>query len=98
LLSCCRYISLGTKEEAEKGIRYLQEAVPPEGTVDGVSNGDLYFNIALGCEVTGRHREAVGYLEKAYQEYKGERDNLTMELSTLKRLVQVGDSCLAYNG
>ncbi|KAK7116635.1 tetratricopeptide repeat protein 24-like isoform X2 [Littorina saxatilis] len=82
------YVSLGKKEEAEKGIEHLKESIPPAGIVDCVSNGDLFFNIALGYEVAGRYREAGSYFEDALKEYKGERDNLNMEIDTLKRLVQ----------
>lgn len=83
------YISLGTKAEAEKGLKYLKEATPPEGMADGVSNGDLYFNFGLAYEVLGRYREAAGSFKQALQEYRRERDNMNMEIETLKRLQQV---------
>lgn len=83
------YISLGKKEEAEQGLKYLREATPLEGMTDGVSNGDLYFNFGLAYEILGRYREAGSSLELAWKEYKGERDNVNMEVDTLKRLMQV---------
>ncbi|KAK7486792.1 hypothetical protein BaRGS_00021939 [Batillaria attramentaria] len=83
------HIKSGKAEDAEKGLRYLEEAVPPEGKTDGASNGDLYFNMGLACQVLRRFRDASSHFEKAWHEYKSERDNLAMEIDSLKRLVQV---------
>ena len=87
------YIRLGRKEEAQKGLDLLAQAKPPDGVRDATSNGDLYFNQALGYQVLGRYREATHYLEQAWTDYHTERDNLGMEIETLKRLVQVGGGC-----
>ncbi|XP_076465655.1 uncharacterized protein LOC143297277 isoform X2 [Babylonia areolata] len=83
------YISLGSKEEAEKGLSYLSEATPPEGVSDCVSKGDLYFNIGLGYEIIGRLERAQTNMERAWEEYRSERDNLAMEIGVLKKLIQI---------
>ena len=83
------YVSLGKKDEAEKGLKYLKEATPPEGMADGVSNGDLFFNFGLAYKVLGRFRAAGSSFQQALQEYRKERDNINMEIETLKQLIQV---------
>jgi prefoldin subunit 5 len=65
---------------------HLQQAVPSEERRDGRSNGDLYFNFGLGYEVTKNVHEAVRYFNKALDEYRLERDNLTMEIETLSKM------------
>ena len=83
------YVSLGKKAEAEKGLKYLKEATPPEGTADCVSKGDLFFNFGLAYKVLGRFREAGSSFKQALEEYEEERDNLNMKIETLKQLIQV---------
>lgn len=83
------YISSGRKEDAEKGLKYLDEARPPDGCADSASNGDLFFNMGLAYEVLKSYKRANDYFEKAWSEYKKERDNLSMEIDTLKRLIKV---------
>ena len=34
--------------QAEKGLSILMHAIPPKNVSDGESNGDLYYNLALG--------------------------------------------------
>ncbi|KAL8588559.1 hypothetical protein ACOMHN_059513 [Nucella lapillus] len=83
------YISLGRKKEAQEGLEYLTEATPLQGVSDCVSNGDLYFNMGLGYEIVGLFERAYVTLERAWEEYRGERDNLSMEISVLKKLIQL---------
>jgi tetratricopeptide (TPR) repeat protein len=85
------YIAMG---QGEKGLNILQKAVPSEERRDGRSNGDLYFNFGLGYEVTKNVHEAVRYFNKALDEYRLERDNLTMEIETLSKLSVL---CVATN-
>lgn len=83
------YIRFGTPEKAKIGIRYLREAIPPDDKADGVSNGDLFFNMGLAYNIMHELQDATHYFERAFAEYKKERDNSEMVIMTLKKLVQV---------
>lgn len=65
--------------QAEKGLEYLQKAIPPHNQKDGRSNGDLYYNFGMAYEVMNSNSEAVKYYELAFEEYQSERDNVQME-------------------
>ncbi|XP_062578947.1 tetratricopeptide repeat protein 24-like isoform X4 [Saccostrea cucullata] len=80
------YIALG---DGKKGIELLNKALPPDNAREGRSNGDLYFNLGLGHEMTGNTEEAVRSYKKALEEYKIERDNVQMEAETLEKLGQL---------
>ncbi|XP_061198246.1 tetratricopeptide repeat protein 24-like isoform X2 [Saccostrea echinata] len=80
------YIALG---DGKKGIEILNKALPPDNAREGRSNGDLFFNLGLGHEMTGNTEEAVRSYKKAFEEYKIERDNVQMEAETLEKLGQL---------
>lgn len=70
------YIAL---EHPGKGIKLLQQALPPPNKRDGKSNGDLFYNFGLGHEALRDYSEASKYYELALEEYQSEGDNVAME-------------------
>ena len=66
-------------EHPHKGIKLLQQALPPPNKKDGKSNGDLFYNFGLGYEALNNHEEAAKYYELALEEYRSEGDNVSME-------------------
>ena len=81
---CCAF-NLGAvyiaSRQAEKGLEYLQRAVPPMNKRDGVSNADLYQNFALGYEILDNRREMVRYFQLALDEYRRENISTDVEIS-----------------
>ena len=80
------YIAL---KQPVKGLEILQKAVPPMSQRDGRSNGDLFYNFALGYEAYEKPTEASRYYELALEEYKFECDNFIMEAEVGRKLGQL---------
>ncbi len=74
--------------EPQKGLQFLQRAIPPAHQRDGKSNGDLYYNFGLAYEALDNSGEAVKYYELALEEYHEEKDNRSMEADVATK---VGD-------
>ncbi|XP_074651471.1 uncharacterized protein LOC141906154 [Tubulanus polymorphus] len=72
----------------ERGLEYLQRAVPPLNGHDGKSNGDLFYNFALGYELLKNTPGMVRYLELAFEQYKTENGNYAMESTVASRLAR----------
>lgn len=70
-----------TSKQAEKGLDYLQRAVPPMNKRDGISNGDLFQNFAIGYEMLNKAEEMVHYFQLALQEYRQENLGPNLEIS-----------------
>ena len=66
-------------KQPKKGVEILQHAIPPQNKHDGKSNGDLFYNFALGYEALANPLEACRYFELALEEYQMEKQNSKME-------------------
>ena len=77
------------------GLEYLQRAVPPLNKRDSKSNGDLFYNFAIGYTLLQTESEAVKYYELALEEYQSEKDNYIMEAVVAK---QIGQMCANLPG
>lgn len=77
------------KGQPIKGLELLQKAVPPLNKRDGRSNGDLYFNFALGYEALMKYQDAIKYYKLALDEYKVENYNDSMEIETAQKVAQL---------
>ena len=77
------YIALN---KPEKGLEFLQKAVPPMYKRDGKSNGDLFYNFALGYQSLNNAGEMLKYLELALEEYQYEGENAAMEAEVGNKL------------
>ncbi|CAH1796544.1 unnamed protein product [Owenia fusiformis] len=79
------YIALN---QGKQGLELLHKAVPPSDKKDGRSNGDLFYNFALGYDSINDKASTVKYLELTAKEYK-EENNVFMLADVNSRLAQL---------
>ena len=77
------YIESGN---ATEGLKVLHKATPPDGEKDGLSNGDLFYNFALGHEALKNMKEAVKYYWQASDEFRTDPD---MQMQCLTKCAQL---------
>ena len=77
------YIESG---QATEGLKLLHKATPPEGVKDGTSNGDLFYNFALGHEAMKNLKESVKYYWLASSEFRTDTD---MQIQCLTKCAQL---------
>ena len=77
------YIESGN---ASEGLKLLHKATPPDGEKDGLSNGDLFYNFALGNEAMNNLKECVKYYWMASDEF---RTDLDMQMQCLRKCAQL---------
>ena len=76
------YIESG---QAAEGLKFLHKATPPSEEKDGTSNGDLYYNFALGHEAMKNFSESVKYYQLASREF---RADTIMQIQCLTKCAQ----------
>lgn len=77
------YIESGN---APEGLKLLHKATPPDGEKDGTSNGDLFYNFALGHEALKNSKESVKYYWLASSEFRTDPE---MQLQCLTKCAQL---------
>ena len=76
------YIESG---QAAEGLKFLHKATPPGEEKDGTSNGDLFYNFALGHEAMKNLNECVKYYWLASREF---RADTVMQVQCLTKCAQ----------
>ena len=82
-LGAC-YVATGNPKT---GLKYLEQAVPPEDCDDGPENfADLWYNIGIARHALSNIDEAIIAYKKAYDAYKGTESNNRLEAECLSKL------------